>query len=61
MLFRHLGLPELLIILLVVVLLFGPGRIGRIGSELGKSIRGFRESIGNEKEEKDDDSTSDEA
>ncbi|MBN2005917.1 MAG: twin-arginine translocase TatA/TatE family subunit [Anaerolineae bacterium] len=57
--FRHIGLPELLIILIVVVLLFGPGRIARIGSELGKSIRGFRDGLGSEKKEKDDESTSD--
>lgn len=61
MLFRHLGLPELLIILVVVVLLFGPGRIARIGSELGNSIRGFRDGLGSEKKAEDDESTSGEA
>ncbi len=60
MLFKQLGVPELLIILLVVVLLFGPGRIARIGSELGKSIRGFKDSVGADKKPEDDDSHSDE-
>jgi sec-independent protein translocase protein TatA len=48
------GLPELLIILLVVVLLFGPGRIGKIAGELGNGIRSFRDGL-KPKEEKTDD------
>ena len=40
-----LGVPELLIILVVVLLLFGVGRISRVGSELGKGIRAFREGV----------------
>ncbi len=40
------GLPELLIILVIIVLLFGPGRIGKIAGELGKGIRSFRDGIG---------------
>lgn len=48
------GLPrgaEWIIILLIVLLLFGPGRIGRIAGELGKGIRAFREGLGKEKQE----------
>ncbi len=41
----RLGLPELLIILAVVVLLFGVGRIGKIAGEMGKGIRSFREGL----------------
>lgn len=40
-----LGVPELLIILVVVLLLFGVGRISRVGSELGKGIKAFREGV----------------
>jgi sec-independent protein translocase protein TatA len=40
-----LGGPELLIILVVVLLLFGVGRISRVGSELGKGIKAFREGV----------------
>lgn len=51
MLFRDFGIPELLIILVIVILLFGPGRIGKIAGELGKGIRSFREGIGGNKDE----------
>jgi sec-independent protein translocase protein TatA len=37
-----LGLPELLVILVVVVLIFGTSRVADIGGALGKSIREFR-------------------
>ncbi len=49
----RLGVPELLIILAVVVLLFGVGRIGRVAGEMGKGIRAFREAL---KDEENDDS-----
>ena len=40
------GPTELLIILVIVVLLFGVGRISKIAGELGSGIRAFREGIG---------------
>jgi sec-independent protein translocase protein TatA len=46
----RLGAPELIIILLIVIVLFGVGRLGRIGSDLGTAIREFRKGIqGDEK------------
>ena len=48
------GLPELLIILVVVLLLFGPGRIAKIAGELGKGIRSFKDGIETTEEEKDE-------
>ena len=45
MLFRDFGIPELLIILVIVILLFGPGRIGKIAGELGKGIKNFRDGL----------------
>ena len=42
---RDFGLPELLIILVIIVILFGPGRIGKVAGELGKGIRSFREGL----------------
>jgi len=40
-----LGVPELLIILVIVVLLFGAGKLPQIGSGLGEGIRNFRKSM----------------
>ena len=45
----RLGPTEWIIILVIVLLLFGPGRIGKIAGELGKSIREFRDGLGGEK------------
>lgn len=40
----QLGVPELILILVIVVIIFGVGRLPEIGSALGKAIRGFREA-----------------
>ncbi len=45
MLFREFGLPELLIILAIVILLFGPNRIGKMAGDLGKGIRAFKDGL----------------
>lgn len=46
-----LGGWEWVIILVIVILVFGVGRISRIGSELGKGIRAFREGVREGKDE----------
>ena len=40
-----LGIPEVAIIGLVAVLVFGPKKIPEIGSALGKTIKGFKEEM----------------
>ena len=40
-----LGLPELIVILVIILLIFGANRLGDIGSGLGKAIRGFKDSV----------------
>ncbi|HMR98945.1 MAG TPA: twin-arginine translocase TatA/TatE family subunit [Anaerolineales bacterium] len=52
-----LGLPrgaEWIIILVIVILLFGPGRIGKIAGELGRGIKSFREGLSEGKQDAED-------
>ncbi len=52
----NFGAPELIIILIVVLLVFGVGRLSRIGGEMGSAIREFRRGLqGDEPAEKPED------
>jgi len=57
----NLGPTELIIILIIVVLLFGVGRLGRLGGELGKGITEFRKGLQSDESDEDEDGDSDEA
>ncbi len=46
-----LGGWEWVIILVIVLLIFGVGRVGKLGEELGKGVRSFRQGIKEESEE----------
>lgn len=46
-----LGTTELVLILAVVVILFGVGRVSRIGGEMGSAIREFRKGLKGDEEE----------
>ena len=48
-----LGVPELIVILVIALLVFGPGKLPDLGKFLGKSLRDFREAL----ERHDDDSS----
>ncbi|MGE5225185.1 MAG: twin-arginine translocase TatA/TatE family subunit [Omnitrophica WOR_2 bacterium] len=50
----NLGPTELIIILIIVILLFGVGRIGKIAGELGSGIRSFREGLKSDEEKKEE-------
>ena len=54
--FESLGAPELLIILVIVILLFGVGRIAGVGKELGSAISEFRKGLNEGKEPEPEDS-----
>lgn len=43
--FGPIGLPEMLIIVLIIILIFGATRLPEIGRGLGKGIRNFKESM----------------
>lgn len=44
-----LGVPELVVILIVVLLIFGPKNLPKLGNAIGKSIKGLREGMGGDK------------
>lgn len=48
------GATELIIILVIILLLFGVGRIGKIAGEMGKGIREFRDGLAGKDEEKNE-------
>ncbi len=48
---RMPGGIELVIVLVIVLLLFGPGRLSKVAGELGSGIRNFREGISEGKED----------
>jgi len=47
----HLGYLEILVIIVIVLLLFGPGRISKVAGELGEGIRAFKEGLSGTKSE----------
>ena len=53
--FHGFGIPELLIILVIILVLFGVGRISKIAGEMGSGIRAFKDGLqgSDEKENKD--------
>jgi len=40
-----LGMPELIIIMVIVLLIFGAGKLPEIGGAIGKEIKGFKKSV----------------
>jgi len=50
--FRSFGIPELLLVLLIVLLVFGAARLPQIGESLGKAIRSFRKGFAGDDDKK---------
>jgi sec-independent protein translocase protein TatA len=48
----RLGIPELLVILVIALLIFGPGRLADIGKGLGEGIRNFKSGVKEGEEKK---------
>ena len=47
----RIGIPELLIILAIIILIFGANRLPEIGRGIGKGIRNFKDATKNDKDE----------
>lgn len=45
-----LGMPELIVILVIIVIIFGAGKLPEIGSGIGKGIKNFKEATKAEEE-----------
>lgn len=53
-----IGFPELLIILVIILLLFGVGRVSQVGKELGSAISAFRKGLNEDEKKPADDESS---
>lgn len=52
-----MGMPELLIILAVVLLIFGPKNLPKLGASLGQTVKGLRDGLGGDKKEAEAEAT----
>ena len=55
--FNSIGPPELLIVLVIVLVIFGPKRLPGLGRSLGRGMREFKDSITGKTRDDDDDDT----
>ena len=50
----NIGFPEIVVLLVLALIIFGPKRLPELGKSLGKGIREFRSSVSGEKEDEED-------
>jgi sec-independent protein translocase protein TatA len=53
-----IGLTELIFIMAIVLLIFGPSKIGQLGKSLGEGIRNFKSSVKEEEPKKEEENKS---
>jgi sec-independent protein translocase protein TatA len=51
-----IGMPELIIILVIILLIFGAGKLPELGNSLGKAIKGFKTAVEDPEKEHGDNS-----
>lgn len=49
--FKSLGVPEIILILVIVMIFFGVGKLPQVGESIGKAIRSFKKAQSGEDEE----------
>ena len=49
----NIGLPEIIIVLVIALVIFGPKRLPELGRSLGSGMRGFKESVSGKDEDED--------
>ena len=49
--FGGLGMPELIIILVIILIIFGAGKLPQIGEGMGKAIRNFKKATSDKDEQ----------
>ncbi|MEI8172407.1 MAG: twin-arginine translocase TatA/TatE family subunit [Deltaproteobacteria bacterium] len=40
-----IGMPELLVVLVIALIIFGPGKLPELGSSIGKALKNFKRSM----------------
>jgi sec-independent protein translocase protein TatA len=50
----NIGFPEVVVLLIIALIVFGPKRLPELGKSLGRGIREFRSSVSGEKEDEED-------
>lgn len=51
--FKFIGWPELILFLVIILLIFGIGRISKIAGEIGSGIRAFKDGLSGDKQDEE--------
>ncbi len=51
--FGHIGLPEIIVILVIALIIFGPGKLPGVGKAIGRSIREFKKATTQDEREEE--------